>query len=85
MNKITITLTLSEKEMRDMIEYNDMKIINEAKFKKIFASKKFSKELALDMMDVWEQTNTDSGGMDSLLEMFFEDCLTSVDDECIYD
>ena len=85
MNKITITLTLSEKEMRDIIEYNDMKIINEAKFKKIFASKKFAKKLALDMMDVWEQTNTDSGDMDSVLEMFFEDCLTSVDDECIYD
>jgi hypothetical protein len=85
MNKIAITLTLSEKEMRDIIEYNDMKIINEAKFKKIFASKKFAKALALDMMDVWEQTNTDSGDMDSVLEMFFEDCLTSVDDECIYD
>ena len=76
MSKITIEVTFTEKEFREVIEYAGLEITDKSEFKKVFASKAFAKALAADLKQCWESANEDSGDMDCLLEGMFEGCVT---------
>lgn len=68
MSKISITVDFTEAEFKRMIKEVDWKITDQAKFQEIIHSKKFAKALALDLKQVWIQTNEDSGDMDMVLQ-----------------
>jgi hypothetical protein len=76
MSKIAITIEFTEAEFKRMIKEAECKITDEAKFVEIINGKKFAKELARDMKDMWKQSNENSGDMESVLQ-----CLGL--DECI--
>ena len=75
MSKIAVTVEFSEKEFKNIIEGTGLDITDNAKFKKIFASKAFAKLLAADLKQVWEENNSGEGDLDCLLESIFEDCV----------
>jgi hypothetical protein len=59
MSKIAITIEFTEAEFKRMIKEAECKITDEAKFVEIINGKKFAKELARDMKDIWKQSNED--------------------------
>ena len=83
MSKITVEVSFTEKEFREVIEYAGLVVTDKAEFKKVFASKAFARALAADLKQCWESANEDSGDMDCLLEGMFEGCVT-VEDEFNY-
>ena len=76
MNKITVEVTLTEKEFRDMVKDAGLEITDKVGFKKVFNSKAFARALSADLKQCWEDTNSESGDMDCLLEGMFEGCIT---------
>ena len=83
MSKITIEVEFSEKEFKRLIEHAGLVVTDKAEFKKVFASKAFARALSDDLKQCWEDTNSDSGDLDCLLEGMFEGCVTFED--IIYD
>lgn len=76
MSKIAITITFTEKEFRKMIRDAECQITDEAKFVEVFHSKKFAKELAADIKQVWYDANEDNHDMESVLScMGFDECV----------
>ena len=76
MRTIAITITFTEAEFKRMVKHAECKITDETRFLEIIHSTHFAKELARDMKDMWEQSNENSGDMESVLQ-----CLGL--DECI--
>ena len=59
MSKIAITIEFTEAEFKRMIKEAECKITDETKFVEIINGKKFAKELARDMKDIWKHSNED--------------------------
>jgi len=81
MSKITIEVEFSEKEFKRLIEHAGLVVTDKAEFKKVFASKAFARALSDDLKQCWEDTNSDSGDLDCLLEGMFEGCVTVSESE----
>ena len=76
MSKISVVVEFTEADFKRMLKAADMKIADKAKFSEVFKSKALAKTLAEDLKEVWQQTNEDSGDIDSVLNCLgFEDCV----------
>ena len=79
MNKIAVTVTCTEKELKDLLIggfATDIEITDKAKMKKIFNSKRFAKDLAYDLKYVWSLNVQDDPSYE-LIESLGLDACTS--------
>lgn len=57
-----VTIDIPERMLREMVEKADLKIVNLKAFRKAMKTKKFQKEIAADMLNVWGLENDDAEG-----------------------
>ena len=76
MSKITVTVTFTEKELKELLidGLEGLKVTDKVKMKKIFNSKSFAKDLAEDLKYIWTQNLQDEASYELLECMGLEEC-----------
>ena len=75
MSKITVEVTFTEKELKELlIEGLRFEVTDKAKMKKIFNSKSFAKDLAEDLKYIWTQNVQDEASYELLESMGLDEC-----------
>ena len=57
-----VTINVSEKSLRNMVKSAGLKIKSKNSFEKLLKSKKFQKNIASDIYQVWQLQNDDAEG-----------------------
>ena len=71
---VTLTVTIRESKLKDMIKAAGYKIKDKAAFDKHIKSQAFLATLAQDLVDVWVQTNEDDDGdLEGVVTSLFDD------------
>lgn len=75
MSKITVEVTFTEKELKELlIEGLRFEVTDKVKMKKIFNSKSFAKGLAEDLKYIWTQNVQDEASYELLESMGLDEC-----------
>ena len=71
---ITLTVTIRESKLKDMIKASGYKIKDKVAFAERIKSQDFRETLAQDLVDVWVQTNEDGDGdLEGVVTCLFDD------------
>ena len=75
MSKITVEVTFTEKELKELlIEGLRFEVTDKVKMKKIFNSKSFAKGLAEDLKYIWTQNVQNEASYELLESMGLDEC-----------
>ena len=77
MSKITVTVTFTEKELREMLisSQHGIEILDKQRMKKIMASPKFARNLGLDLKHVYRQSCEDAPSYELLEFLDLDRCV----------
>jgi hypothetical protein len=70
---ITLSITVDVKCLKGLINAASMRIVNQEAFKAFINSDKFKKDLAADIVQVWEEVNEEDGDVACAVENLFGD------------
>ena len=76
MSKITVEVTFTEKELKELLidGLEGLEVTDKVKMKKIFNSKSFAKGLAEDLKYIWTQNVQDEASYELLESMGLDEC-----------
>ena len=78
---VDITIKFKVSELKKMIDYAGLKVVDKTAFAELVESDKFKKVLATDILDCYRALNDeDSDGVASSVELMFGDVVGGYDD-----
>ena len=77
---IDVTIKVKVSDIKDLVKYAGMEIVDKAAFKERIASAEFARELATDIYTVWNLTNEEANGdLDSQVQFLLKDTVDYAD------